>query len=348
MRAWFEFSVRVGFVFLIACYLIKHVDIWVGLFLMLALFSHSVPFFILSGGEYLQSRESYLALNSVLIGCVSYSILIKTKININTLLNMMCIVCVIHVITLVVQKLGLDPYSMFGIKSNISPTALMANRNETSAFFAICFPAFFRKKWCYLSPIAMAGIFLVGCLNGLLAMLVSVFVWLLIISDKKKNVLLVAALSVSAGSCVILYDIWFSGISSFSDRLYIWEKSLSLSFKNQPILGWGLGNWENVNEIIAKAGGYKNKMMWSRVHNTFIHAYIEMGVVFIILIIGYFFSILKKVSKKSIISISALSAIFICCNTNSLFRMNAINGAFVILWLAILNIQQRKEVSWLQ
>ena len=83
---------------------------------------------------------------------------------------------------------------------------------------------------------------------------------------------------------------------------------------------------------------------FQRLHNTFLQNYIEMGVASIIVTLGYYIDIARRMNifNKAIIPISAIAAITGCCIANSVFRMNAINSMFIITWMAILEIELRE------
>ena len=343
LRALFEYSVRCGIVLLFAAYLIKEVNIWAGLFLIVGLISHSLPWFLLSNENQLHTTRSYIALDWLMFGLILYTILVKTDFDIEAIYNMMCVVALIQVVWLVSQRLGYDPYRLVGFKGNLSVTGLMANPNETSAFIAICTPAFFRRKWLWYLPAVVAGIFVLGCLNGIFAVFSVGATFLFLHSDRKKSNAFM--LSAVAGLTLIVYDFYSGGASSIEQRLYIWKKSIVLTLKNQPFLGFGLGNWVNVDQLIVANKAYEGTTSWSRLHSSFIQGYVEMGVMFLAVLIGYGSDIFRRY-RDQVLPICALAAIVVCCNTNSVFRINAINGMFVILWLSILEKSLRKEVGW--
>ena len=329
LRDWFEFVVRSATVFLMAACIIKWVNIWVGAFLLLALFSHSIPWLILSGGKYIQTWESYMALSTVMFGCILYSILSTIKLEKRILYNMLCIVALINVVFIIFQISGIDPYVIFGAKGNCSPTGLMSNRNETAAFIAICSPAFFRKKWAWFIPLLLLSLFCMRSFNGIIGIgaAVTVFIWL-----RGRRIA-----AVCAGTVATIFFVWYDGVSTTVDaitpRLYIWKNAILLTYDNCRVMGVGLGNWKIINQILTEAGWFSDGGKWSRIHNSFIQGYVEMGIVFIILVLGY----LKSILSKNSVHMAALAAIVVCCSTNSLFRMNAINGMVVILWAAMLN-----------
>jgi len=342
LRALFEYSVRCGIVLLFAAYLIKEVNLWAGILLITGLISHSLPWFILSGVNQLHTTRSYIALDWMVFSLILYALLVKTDYDIETVYNMICVAALIQVVWLISQRIGYDPYRLIGFKGNLEVTGLMANPNETSAFIAICTPAFFRGKWLWFLPVVMVGLFILGCLNGMLALSAAGAIYLFLFAYKKRNIVLIIGAVV--GVALVVYDMYSSNlVGSTEARLYIWKKSISLTLINQPFLGFGLGNWANIDQLLINNQAYEGTTSWSRLHNSFIQGYVEMGAMFIVVMIGYGSDIYRRY-KKGIVPLCALAVIFICCNTNSLFRMNAINGMFAILWLAILEKSLRKEI----
>jgi len=297
----------------------------------------------------------------MVIGLGLYTLMVKTDFDVDTILNMVCVAVIAQMFFLSLQIFGFDPYSLFGAKGNLSPTGLMANRNETSAFIAICSPAFFRRRWIYFMPLIAANLIGANSLNGVLALLLTLCAYMWLDPKVRKNKIILG----SAAICMIymLQDITpqlnlnktvqtptvqtplISEESSSGQRLYIWKKSLKLTLDNQPFLGFGLGNWKNVDQYIIQKRAYKGSTSWSRLHNTFIQGYVEMGALFVVIILGYGVNIYRRY-KDGVVPICALTAIFICCNTNSLFQINAIVGMFIVLWLAILEKSLVKGKQW--
>jgi hypothetical protein len=340
MRELFWLSYKAGVIFILSLYIYAEIDKWAGAFLFLALISHSVPWFVFSGYRIIITKESYIAFNCVLYSIIFYALLIKTDINDTPILNMMCVIALVNSIALIAQSIGFDPFKIFFVKGNLSPTGLMANRNEAGALLGICSAAFFRRRWAFLLPVISIGIFLSDSLNGVLSFIVAGFVYICVFNPK----LFVAG-------AVIAYTAFFidsiNGNESISARLYIWKRSIGPTLSNQPFLGFGLGNWKSINLMVTEAGGYTIPG-WTRVHNSFIQGYVEMGSFFVLMAIAYSAWLLRLVVKNIAlyrVHISALSAIFICMNTNSLFRMNIINGMLVILWVFMVNKKRDKSAG---
>lgn len=339
MRDGFDFNTRAGIILLIAAYMFYYVDVFLGLFLALALFSHTVPGFILSNYTKAVTVESYIALDFALLGSLLYAVLVKTDIDIDMMLNLICACVVLTFVCLALQKAQIDPYKALGMTSNMAPTGLMANCNETSAFLAIGSAAFFRKYWCFLIPIVVIPALVIsGSLNGYLGFMAALTLYF---SFKYKRIL---PIGIIVGVILVVIDTMRSDLS-LNFRWYIWQKSVDLVFQNQPFLGFGLGNWKIIDSAIMAEKAYVTATHWSNVHNSFIQGYIEMGAGFLILLAGYLTNLCVRITKNQILSISACGAIFLCMNTNSLFQMNIINGVFVILWLAILKKQQIKDIG---
>ena len=335
LRAGLELNVRLAIILILAIWICSNVNLWAGLFLILSVFSSIVPWFVLTGFKELQTIPSYLALDWVVLGCLLLSLISKGDIPDNNIYVVLGIIAVLNIGFLFCQRIGVDPYTIFGMKGGYSPVGMMTNRNEVSATIALCGPVFFKKKaFLFFIPMLLAGLYLSKSLNGMVGFLsILIILFMFKFNGDFKGLFFILVLSVGCG--LIYYDIIYGGGESFRARLYIWKRSISIMWQNQPFLGFGLGNWSLINSYAVKNDAYNTAASWTRVHNSFIHAYIEMGIGFIVILFGYFAQIIKNI--KFSIPVLALGPIIVCCSTNSLFRMNAINGMIVIIWLALLN-----------
>jgi hypothetical protein len=333
LRAGFEFNVRIAIVLIFAIWLYSNVNKWVGLFLGLSTFSFCIPYLVLTGSE-IQTRQSYIALDWVVFGCVLYALISKMDIGEENIYIALAIIVCVNVLFLIVQRMNIDPYAFIGMKGNYAPTGLMANRNEVSSTIAICSPVFFRAKWWPLIGVSLIGLYLSSSLGGMIGFCAIVILFFTIKEGyDRKNTLFFLGTAVCI--LLILIDIYLDGSKNIKLRFDVWVKAIRLSFANQPFLGFGLGNWILVNDKMVESNSYSTVASWSRLHNSFVQGYVEMGIGFIVIVIAYFRQIIKNV--KYSIPVLALGPIVVCCSTNSLFRMNAINGMIVIVWLALLN-----------
>ena len=338
LRAAFEFSVRVAIVFLFAAYLME-VNPWIGFFLLLSLFSHTVPVMFVGKHMALHSQQSYIALDWVVFGCLLFYIIYERCSSLNIILNCMCIVALFHIAWVICQNLGVDPSPIYGMKGNLTKTGLMANRNEAGALIAILSAAFFRPKWCVFLPVVALGSVLSWSLGGQLGVCASGVAYLTL--HKKRYWPTIGIVAGGIGLYVLSND---NDLVSYSQRLFIWKKAIVITYDNHPLLGWGLGQWVLVNDVLTKAqywgGSSYGVASWSRTHNSFIQAYAEMGIAFIPILTGYVIHTIRCYHAGMLVPLAAMGAVFVGCNVNSLFRMNMIVGMFIIVWIAILQRTQ--------
>lgn len=352
MRAGFEFAFRCGAVFLFAAALYE-VNKWAGLFLLLALFSHTFPVFYITEFKVIQTRESYLALNWVIVGCGFYALIVFKCAETKYLLTTICIIGLINTLFLIIHWLGGDPYRLMGLSSRDVRCGITANPNESGTLMALCLPAFFRgdklikssspwmPRWYWLSPFIILGVVLSKAFGGVLGSSLAIIIFAGIHGHKLWPTALILI------SSFLYYR--YVDQPNIDRRLYIWHKALSICTNSNPIIGCGLGNWKLVNRGLEEAGQYTGPLGWIRLHNSFIQGYVEMGVGFIVVIFGYLGDIAMRARRnfrEIALPLSALGAVAGTMTANSVFRMNAINAMIIITWLAILEIKLKngKEV----
>lgn len=135
--------------------------------------------------------------------------------------------------------------------------------------------------------------------------------------------------------------IWiFVDCPGYNTRINEWILALKIWWKFWALHGCGIGNWKVEFIYLYKIGIFKTGFI--RLHNTFIQGLVELGPAFFIALGGYAFHILRN-CKSLNIPTSAIVAIFIMANINTVERMNAINLMVIILWLAIFEIQRKEN-----
>lgn len=335
MREWFELTVQWGTIFLVSAYLMR-INKWAGLFLLFALFSHSYPIFYISGWKVIATDASQDALYAVLLGCLLYGVIVERCTRYDRILNALVILACINVLFLATYKLGGDPYKFIGLTSRADiHCGIMANPNESGALMALCFPAFLRKRWCYGIPVVLIGLVLSSSFGGVLGVGLATCVFLSIM-----GYWWVSIIAVIGG---IVY--WkFVDAPQIDVRLGIWKQGLSMCFDNNPVLGCGLGNWKAIYPKMVQAGVIESGFI--RLHNGFIQGYVEMGIGFVMLLIGYIADTLRKIDfKRTAVPLAALGAITGTMIANSVFQMNALNGMIIVVWLAILEVNNGDKLD---
>jgi hypothetical protein len=323
-RLSYELSATYLTIFLFSLYLFHKKYIIPALFLLLCAFASYYPVCTLT---------SINSLRIVTIGILFYFVITELKPKKNLILNVLCIVAIIHVIFLILQHFQIfDPYWFLGFKSNGSVTGLTANRNEASALIALCAPAFYRGKLSYFLPFLVMGILISQSFGGLLAVgLMVVYVFY------QKGFKFQSICTLLAVLVMFAIYIHAPGIEL---RVKVWFAAIKFYFDENLITGFGLGHWEYVSRKYLSEvyeGGY-----FSRAHNTFIHSWFELGFGFLILLFFYVKK-LFKVIKYDVIFKLAIIGIFISCSSNSAFRINYLNGLIILIWLSLIEAKRRKE-----
>ena len=308
---------KMGMAAMMGYYLFK-VNRWAGALFFLAAISFTHPLYtrfsddalfmmMLYGGLYLvvQREKS----QPFLIGMVVFTLL--------------------HVYFAVLQACGITDI-MWIPTHNVRVEGLMGNPNGAAAAIALCIPAFFQKNLKYLLPIPILGLILIDCSGGAIGAILATTIYLFV-EFKLWRVFIVAG-----GLIALVLFLCFVDTPVIDQRVYGWYKALVLYFKGfdlpfQKVLGVGIGNWKLFNDIAIKAGNIEPG--WTRLHNTFIQGFIEMGFPFLVILTGYLTS-LRKLRDPHMLA--ALGAIFIVCSANSVFHMNAVNGMFIVIWLSII------------
>lgn len=297
---------------------------FVALFLVLAVISRTVPTI---------TYESQAALKMVLFGLGWYYI-VYTYGDKNLLMDVICVIAFVHFMATTVQFFKI-PSIWAG-----SVSGLTCNPNEGSAMFALCFPAFLREGRKRYLPIIFAGLVMIGSFGGTVA----VGVGFIFYSCMLGYWLIIIPVIVGLGTFW-----WCVDAPSAGARWTVWGNAFNMYLPHWK-WGCGLGHWETISRELARANIQLlpgNSLAWTRLHNTFLNGLIEMGVGFAVIVSGYLIDTVRKYTKKAIVPFTALIVIIVCCSTNSIFRMNAVNGMIAITWLAILQIELRSEKCYL-
>jgi len=305
---------------LFSFYLFNKKHFYPSFFLLLCIFSSIYPS---------TTQQSFVSIKLVLIGVLTYYCLSESNIKKEYFYNILCVYCLIHIWFLVAQAMSLDPYIIYGIETIITTknyTGLTANPNESSALIALCSPVFFRKKFYYLIPFLIVGLYLSKSFGGILSFTIICIAFLTI---KTGNILF----SIIP---ILVLIITFSLVQrpDAYERFCVWLAAIKYYFKHNLILGFGIGSWEEISKIHlieAYPGDY-----YQRAHNTFLHSWFELGFWFVAICMGYIYKIIKSAHKDKTF-ILALIAIFISCCVNSAFRINALNGLIILTWMALIN-----------
>jgi len=312
LRLSFQLLAEFGSILALSWFLWR-VNKWMALFMVSVCLSSMYP-------QY--DTATFFATHSVLFGMVWYYF-VYTTCDVDSLLNTFCVIALVNVLFLVLQFFNVAPF-MEPLKGGRDIcTGLMANPNEVSAVLAFCFPAFLRKKWMYLIPLVLLGIALSESFGGALAVIIggAYFLWNKI--DKRF---------IGLGFLITIGLFLAIDIPGFTHRFETWVVALRL-YSEHWILGSGIGHWKYVfaNINVADMG-----VRMDTAHNEFVQGIFEMGVPFILILIGFMYSWIKKLKKSDKIFTVAAICIVINCAVNFPLHI-AVTAYMILTWLAVID-----------
>jgi len=131
---------------------------------------------------------------------------------------------------------------------------LMNNVNDMSVLYAVCLPAFLRKRRWYYLPIVFAGLYMSRTLTGVLVSAVLLVIFGIVTAWKNKdwNREIIGASIIFLAASVICYSIYVDNFN-FSEqkkgRLYIWEQTAKIASVKK--FGWGINQFDKVMPLIT-------------------------------------------------------------------------------------------------
>ena len=300
---------------------------YIASFLALALFSQFYPMFC---------SESARAFYNVLSGVMLYYIIVTHgKDWVVHLMNMMCVVALVNIGLVTCQVLGFHPLWQ---DAGGTVTGFMENQNSLSASLALCFPAFLRGKWKWLSPLVLFGLFVAKSSGGIMAITFGLCFYFIVTAKERKQLYpIVMGLILISGIFVIFFDQY----QSMDIRMNVWRSAWSL-FTHHWLWGCGLGRWPTEFIVLASVGQFPEGFI--RLHSTILQSMLELGIGFAVILAGYLINIARR-SWSNLVSLAipltALIIIITNGSVNFLIRI-APNAALVIVWLAIMEISLRR------
>ena len=300
---------------------------YIAAFLGLALFSQYYPIFC---------NESVRAFYNVFFGVVLYVVIVANgnKDWCVQLMNMLCIMGLLHAAFVLLDLIGI--YTLW--ENNGAILGIMENQNSASALFALCFPAFLRKKWKYFVPAIMFGLFATKSSGGMIAVLLGLCFYACVVLKDKRYIYPVGMGIILMGALFVMF---FDQCQSFNTRMEAYGRALEL-LKDTWLYGCGIGRWKSEFITMVVDGNFPHGFI--RLHSTILQSIMEMGIGFAIILAGYLINIARRSWKDLIgmaIPLTALIIILANGSVNFLIRI-APNAAIVIVWLAIMEIGMRE------
>lgn len=320
MLALFESAVTI----ILAINIFKYNKYLAG-FAILALISKYYP---------VPGRLSYLAFDVILFGLIFYYFCYAIE-NTNIIFNFICVFCFINLTFQVLQYFDIN-ILMKPLTENWRCPGLLSNVNETSAAYAFSFPVFLRPKWIWWLPALIIGFFLAGSSGGILAAAIGAVLFILFRSNGSKTFY-----SILAGiiAVVVIYSI-IDPPGFPTSRVEVATIGLEKVSKHW-LLGAGIGHWKVLfsrPEIIYRL---TNPLRYTYAHNEYLQMFFEMGIFFVLLVIGYAVSTVLKIIrsvKTDDIVLGTCAVLIIALNSLYNFPFHVAPTAMLaIFWIALLD-----------
>jgi hypothetical protein len=337
--SYIRFTAAVAILFSIVLWKINK---WVSGFVVLSFFSSLVP---------TPTVQSMNAFEAVLIGVLWFYFTVKyIKIDhVKYVLDGICVISLFGVGLILLQAIGYDPiyHVVGGSPGSTSSTGFLTNPNEAGAFFAISLPAFFRKKWCWTTPLIFLGLTCAHSTGGALAAAVMTLVYFFLKDIRLnfnwlKSILLILVVGwfiffiIGVDQYVPMENLPKSPhlqfqkkttptsiVKTFGVRGWVWEKGVKLYFKGSqtikffsektrkgynvdlkghPLIGFGIGHWKVIWQYVQNPFD----LWFAQAHNEYLQGLFEMGIMFPLIVIGYFVRVVKKYKKETILPAIAI------------------------------------------
>jgi hypothetical protein len=296
----------------VLAFLLWKINKWVAMFGVLVCLSSLFP-------QY--DKATFLASHCVFYALVWYYAVYE-KGSAAQMLNAMCVIALANIVFLVLQFFDMDPLlTQVGKPVGVG---LMTNPNEVSALLALCFPAFLRKKWAYFTPVVIIGLILAKSFGGVVAVVVGVMFY----AYGKIDKFWIAMAGLGSLMAFALVD-----MPGFSHRLDTWIIAAKL-FVEHPVTGCGVGHWKYVFSGVIIPGHEGTRMLTA--HNEFVQGAFEMGVFFIVVLVGFTTAMTKRLRELDDKLKVAVVIIFVNCFVNFTLHI-AVTAYLVLTWIAIID-----------
>jgi len=259
------------------------------------------------------------------------------------MMNGICILGLIQIVLILLQgAINYDPLMiaakpLWGSISQYDPipnVGFMSCYNGASAFLAICFPAFLRRKWIWIAPLFIPAFIYSHTFIGPLAVGIIIICF---VSVKYPYFGKVLIAGLAAGTMITAYWVYVDK-PDHNFRYKVWKASLTQHMPQKPWLGSGIGHWKLVYSrpsFIRQTADISQKAHFAQAHNEIIQGQFEMGNLFSIILVGYLLNILRRYRDKAVIPALALISILITGSTFFIFHI-PFTAMVAIIWVAML------------
>ena len=190
--------------------------------------------------------DSYKFLLAMTFFLIEYHLIVNYSAQIrkrrNLIYNMICIFTLVSVLWQVLQANNIMIY--FYTLDTRHYTGVFSNRNETSIFMALAMPFFFRRKWCWLVPVVILGLYLSKTANGVIGASLVTSGWLVLRfvnhTILKRERLALVLVSILIPIALVGAYMKFVHQGDIGRRIAVFKEVLPL-VADKPLTGWGIG-----------------------------------------------------------------------------------------------------------
>jgi len=339
IRFMFQNAFAWGAITVFSYYLATQINLWVGLFVVLASFSAYYP---------INTSTAERTHQLIIYGVIWYTVCVhflNTKKAVNWILNAICIIALVNCAFLIMQGyFDYDPMHQGvpplwgGVIDKTPNVGLMSCYNGASAMLAFCFPAFLRKRWWIgLFPLAL-GLIFAHTFGGPLAIACALTLWVFVRFRERVYKLLF----------VLIVIISLFGYTKYVDkpdhswRLKAWKFAYFKVYPQHPLFGYGLGHWKLVfkrKDVAIQTSNSTSRQWHAQAHNEPIQGLVEMGILFAVVLLGYLGSVVIRavryltVKCNHILMISLMSLVAIIVVSTVFFPFHIALLAMIALTL---------------
>lgn len=263
------------------------------------------------------TQLSYITHRDIIFGFIW--VLLVYKYDSKQMINAIRIIALCNVAFLICQHFYVDP-----LYHTNRPVGLMANRNEVSALLGISLAAFFDGRWKWLIPTILVGIVFTKSMGGWACVTAITVGYIYLKAGTKESIC--AALYIILAAVIACY---FSDISN--GRFEIWSAGIKYLGEHW-LFGIGIGHWKVAFSEPIFFTEYTSGFRASMAHNEFLQGFVEIGIIFPIIISCYVISVLRK--SKEIISTLAMFSIIASCFVHFLFHIGT-TAYIALTWIAV-------------
>lgn len=242
---------------------------------------------------------------------------IKTYVkDIDVVLKVICWTALVQVAYLIVQYMNVDyifyPITAAGaarpeVKAPL--VGFLGNKNVLGVYLAFCLPLF-RVYYRWLIPVILFALFITKCSMGIVAGVAALifFEFFSSIATRKYWKLGVVIL-LSAG---LLVGFFLKIDTMGLERVEIWKECFKQTFGWRSVVGRGMARFKHMM-IIDETG-----TEWTNPHNEYIQIYFELGLIGLLIFLGYFVDTFRKFlrmfkDRQALVLASGVVAVLISC-----------------------------------